>query len=145
MTLERVALLADVNLKGVMLGTQAALPLLSADGGGAIVNTASIAVHVIDLHEAVYGATKAAVAHFTKCCAGLNDSHQVRVNCVLPGVVDTPMVTRDSQWLVPLLEGIQLLAPSDIAAAVVELVEDDAAVGEARIVMNPGIDVEFPA
>lgn len=144
MPLERIALLADVNLKGVLLGTQAAIPLLGDDGGGAIVNTSSIAVHVIDVHEAVYGATKAAVLHFTKCCAGLHESHGIRVNAVLPAVVETPMVMRDSAWLLPQLEGIQLLRPADVAAAVVELIEDDTAVAEGRIVMNPGIDVDFP-
>jgi 3-oxoacyl-[acyl-carrier protein] reductase len=144
MSLERIALVADVNLKGVLLGTQAALPLLMERGGGAIVNTASIAAHVVALGEAIYGTTKAAVLHFTKCCAELHGSHGIRVNCVLPGVVDTPML-KLSPWLEPLLVGVQLLAPSDVAAAVIELIEDDSAVAEARIVMNPGVDVEFPA
>ena len=62
---------------------------------------------------------------------------------MLPGVVDTDMTnlhtgdgTRPAVWLQPILSGLTMLAPEDIAAAVVDLVRDDDAVAEARIVTN---------
>ena len=65
------------------------------------------------------------------------------VNAVLPGVVDTDMTnlhtgdgTRPRCRLQPILAGLTMLAPDDIAAAVIDLVRDDNAVAEARIVTN---------
>ena len=88
---ERCAAIVDVNLRGVVLGTQLALEPMQRSGGGVIVNTSSGAAFMPLPPQAVYAATKAGVVHFTRSCTHLAESHAVRVNCVCPGVVDTDM------------------------------------------------------
>jgi len=121
----------DVNLRAVILGTHLALPLLRRRGGGAIVHTASLAAFVGFPPDPVYAATKAGVVMFTHSLGPLA-AEGIRVNCVCPGVVNTPMLRRaqgDEQpaWLgtVPLLE------PEDIADGIVQLITDDAVAGRA--------------
>jgi NAD(P)-dependent dehydrogenase (short-subunit alcohol dehydrogenase family) len=140
--LERILKVITVNLGGVAMGTQAAIHALRKRGGGCIVNTASTAALRPMPTDPVYSATKVGVVRITESCAGLADEG-IRVNAVLPGVVDTDMAnlhtgdgTRPAVWLQPILHGLTMLAPEDIAAAVVDLIHDDSAVAEARIVAN---------
>ena len=121
----------DVNLRAVILGTHLALPLLRRRGGGTIVHTASMAAFVGFPPDPVYAATKAGVVMFTHSLGPLA-AEGIRVNCVCPGVVNTPMLRRaqgDEQpaWLgtVPLLE------PEDIADGIVQLITDDTVAGRA--------------
>lgn len=139
---ERSMAVVDVNLRGVVLGTQLALPLMQRSGGGVIVQTASGAAFMPLPPQAVYAATKAGVVHFTESCIPLRDSHGVRVNCVCPGLVETDMpheggVDGMAPWLRPTYESVNLLQPEDIAAAVLGLVKDDSKVGEILRVDNP--------
>ena len=139
---ERAAAIVDVNLRGVVLGTQLALPLMSRSGGGAVVNTASGAAFVPLPPQAVYAATKAGVVHFTKSCIPLAESHGVRVTCVCPGLVrtDMPLETgRDgvAEWLRPLWETTKLLEPEDVADAVLAMARAEDNAGEIRTVENP--------
>lgn len=130
----RVEAILDVNLRGVVLGTQMALPLMHRGGGGAIVNTASGAAFTPLPPQAVYAASKAGVVHFTRSCAALAKSHGIRVSCVCPGLVETPMI-QDSgpdgpwPWLQQVIDAVEMLQPEDIARAVVELVEDPESAG----------------
>jgi NAD(P)-dependent dehydrogenase (short-subunit alcohol dehydrogenase family) len=83
-----------VNLRGVWLCLKAELPLLLAQGGGAIVNTASIAGQKGTAEQSAYNTSKHGVIGLTRCVA-LEFKHRgVRVNAVCPGVIDTPMVQR---------------------------------------------------
>jgi NAD(P)-dependent dehydrogenase (short-subunit alcohol dehydrogenase family) len=85
----------DVNLRGVFLTGQAVARRLAADGlPGAIVNLASIAALTSDASEpsAHYNASKAGVVALTRQMAVELAPHGIRVNCVCPGVVDTPML-----------------------------------------------------
>jgi NAD(P)-dependent dehydrogenase (short-subunit alcohol dehydrogenase family) len=132
---ERCAAIVDVNLRAVVLGTQLALEPMQRSGGGVIVNTSSGAAFVPLAQQAVYAATKAGVVHFTRSCSALAESHGVRMNCVCPGLVDTPMIlgTGDdgvAPWLQPLVEAVELLRPEAVAEAVLALVRDDACVAE---------------
>ena len=90
--------------------------------------------------DPVYSATKAGVVRITESCAGLAEEG-IRVNAVLPGVVDTDMTnlhtgdgTRPARWLQPVLADVKMLSPEDVAAVVLELIRDDSAVAEARVV-----------
>ncbi len=138
----RCAAIVGVNLTGVVLGTQLALEPMKRSGGGVVVNTSSGAAHVPLPPQAVYAATKAGVVHFTKSCAPLAESHAVRVNCVCPGLVDTPMVygtgggDRPGDWLRPTFEAVTLLRPEDIANAVLDFVRDDSQIAEIVTVGN---------
>lgn len=138
---ERLLAIIDVNLRGVVVGTQLALALMKKSGGGVIVNTASGGAFVPLPPQAVYGATKAGVVHFTRSCEYLFESHGVRVNCVCPGLVDTEMVKetgdgRAADWLQPLATSVKLLDPQDIANAVLDLIRDDSKVAEVVSVDN---------
>jgi NAD(P)-dependent dehydrogenase (short-subunit alcohol dehydrogenase family) len=81
----------DLNLKSVMLVCKYAVPEMIKNGGGTIVNNASMAAyHAHPLYA--YSASKAGVVALTRCLAGGLARHNIRVNCVAPGLMDTPMV-----------------------------------------------------
>jgi 3alpha(or 20beta)-hydroxysteroid dehydrogenase len=81
-----------VNVKGVFLGLKHVLPVMVAQGKGAVVNTASLAAHIGTRHLAPYTASKHAVLGLTKTSALEVARKGVRVNAVCPGPVDTPMI-----------------------------------------------------
>jgi NAD(P)-dependent dehydrogenase (short-subunit alcohol dehydrogenase family) len=83
-----------VNARGVFLGTKYALPTMLAQGGGAIVNTASAAGLVGLKDRAAYCASKGAVIAFTKQVAVQYAGTGVRCNAICPGTVDSPWVGR---------------------------------------------------
>jgi NAD(P)-dependent dehydrogenase (short-subunit alcohol dehydrogenase family) len=82
--------LLDVNLTGTYLGMRAAIPLMRAAGRGAIVNNASVSGIVPTRNEAAYSAAKAGVISLTQSAA-LEYGPTVRVNCVAPGHIRTPL------------------------------------------------------
>jgi 3-oxoacyl-[acyl-carrier protein] reductase len=142
-SLERIAAVVAVNLGGVAMGTAEGILALRRRGGGVIVNTASTAALAPMPTDPVYSATKAAVVRIVESCAGLA-AEGIRVNAVLPGMVDTDMTmkhtgdgTRPAAWLEPIIARTTMLTPADIAAAVVELIEDDSAVARCHVVANP--------
>ncbi|HXQ58955.1 MAG TPA: SDR family oxidoreductase, partial [Acidimicrobiales bacterium] len=83
-----------VNLGAVILGTRLAIEPLRARGGGVVVNTASLGALLPLEDEPGYSATKAGVVMFTRACAALQRTHNIRVNAVLPGLVDTPLLAK---------------------------------------------------
>jgi 3-oxoacyl-[acyl-carrier protein] reductase len=132
---ERCAAIVGVNLAGVVLGTQLALDPMKRSGGGVVVNTSSGGAFIPLPPQAVYVATKAGVVHFTRSCEPVLASHGVRVNCICPGLVDTPMVleTGDgaiADWLQPVCDGVTMLQPREVAEVVIDIVRDDAKVCE---------------
>jgi NAD(P)-dependent dehydrogenase (short-subunit alcohol dehydrogenase family) len=82
----------DVNVKGVFLGLRHVLPQMIRQGGGAVVNTASVAGLVGTPGMPAYVASKHAVIGLTKTAAGEVAPQGVRVNAVCPGPVDTRMI-----------------------------------------------------
>lgn len=140
--IERIHQLVNVNVFGTFAGTRLAIDALRRRGGGAIVNTASVAGLAPMATDAVYAATKAAVILFTQSCAEVAKSDGIRVNAVLPGIVDTSMVAktgdgeRPADWLTPMLGMLHLLDPRTVAEAVIGLIRDDARAGETVIVAN---------
>ena len=138
---DRVARIVDINLRGVIVGTQLALPLMHRSGGGAIVNTASGAAMTPLPPQACYAATKAGVVHFTKSCTDLEASHQVRVSCVCPGLTTTELVQESGPdgphpWLQSVIDAVEMLTPEEIAEAVVSLIRDPASAGRILSIDN---------
>lgn len=82
----------DTNLKGVFLGCKAAIPAMRQSGGGSIVNIASVAGLIGMPQHFAYCAAKAAVIHFTKSLALDHGRENIRINCICPGGVRTPML-----------------------------------------------------
>lgn len=81
----------EVDLTGVMHGTKAAVPYLKETEGN-IVNIASIYGLVGDVGATAYNAAKGGVVNFTRSVADDLAPHNVRINAVCPGFVDTPMI-----------------------------------------------------
>lgn len=140
---EQVARVVSVNLIGVMHTCQIALPYLKASGGGSIVCTASTSALAPMAGDPIYASTKAAVVHFVKSCAGWQERHGVRINTILPGMVDTPIVgktgdgTTPAAWLKPALTALTMLRPEAIGQAMLELALDESACGTAVPILNP--------
>ena len=84
----------QVGLTAVMQATRLVLPVMQRQGGGAIVNTASISGLFADYGIAAYNAMKAAVVNFTRTVAVEYASDGIRCNCVCPGAIDTPLLQR---------------------------------------------------
>ncbi|CAN5421182.1 SDR family oxidoreductase [soil metagenome] len=80
----------EVNLKGVWLMIKHVAPEMIAAGGGSIVNTASIAAHMV-CGTAGYSASKAGVVALTRVAAVELGKHNIRVNALCPGATETPM------------------------------------------------------
>ena len=84
-----------LNLDSVMYCTRAVLPAMIAAGKGAIVNISSVAgVRHLGKPQIGYNTAKAALQQFTKTSAVLHAKDGIRMNCVLPGLMFTPMVRR---------------------------------------------------
>jgi NAD(P)-dependent dehydrogenase (short-subunit alcohol dehydrogenase family) len=109
--LKKLDLQLDINLRGLFLVTQAAIPLLRETRGW-IINLASIAGTLPTPGLATYGATKAAVIALTRSLNGELDAAGVRAIAICPGFVDTPM----AQWSG--LEQEEMIRPEDCAEVV---------------------------
>jgi NAD(P)-dependent dehydrogenase (short-subunit alcohol dehydrogenase family) len=122
-----------VNVKGVWNCLRHELPILLAQGGGAIVNTASVAGLGAAPKMSIYAASKHAVIGLTKTAAIEYARKKVRVNAVCPAVIDTEMFQRahggDEQYAA-VVAGRHPMGrvgrPEEIAAAVLFLCSDGA-------------------
>lgn len=83
-----------VNVRSVYLLSRLAIPLMRERGGGQIVNTASEAGLVGTVGFAAYSASKSAVINLTRSMAADHAREGVRVNCVCPGPIQTPLLQR---------------------------------------------------
>jgi meso-butanediol dehydrogenase/(S,S)-butanediol dehydrogenase/diacetyl reductase len=82
----------DVGLTSVFKAMKKAIPLMRANGGGAIVNTASISGLRADYGIAAYNAAKAGVINLTRVVAIEYARSGIRANCVCPGAINTPLL-----------------------------------------------------
>lgn len=89
-----------VNLRGVFLGIRYAVPEMVKTGGGSIISTSSMAASVVFPQMGPYSATKAGVLGLTRTAAVENAPHKVRVNAILPGVIDTGMTRQLPEALI---------------------------------------------
>jgi 3-oxoacyl-[acyl-carrier protein] reductase len=133
--------MSDVNLHAVVIATQIAATAMQARGGGVIVHTVSTVALGTGFYDALYAATKSGLMMFLRCCAGLQETMGVRVVGVLPGLVDTGILKTTggddyASWMHTILENKPACRPEDIAAAVIELIEDDSRVGGAWVAVR---------
>ena len=126
-----------VDLVAVIEATRKAIPLLKARGGGVIIHTASLAGLFGFQADPVYSAAKHGVVGLTRALVYLKPESNIRVNCVCPAVVNTPMVTSGINNLTGVareeaerrLKMMPMLPPEEIAGAVWDLIRDDDATG----------------
>ncbi|MBN2258148.1 MAG: SDR family oxidoreductase [Anaerolineaceae bacterium] len=85
------------NLRSVFLGAKLAHPLLKAAGGGAIVNVSSVHAIATSKDIAAYAASKGGLLALTRSMAIEFAADDIRVNAILPGAVDTPMLRAGMQ------------------------------------------------
>ena len=128
----------NVNIHGVLNGSAAGLPIMEAQGGGQIINTASIAAHMVGPTSAVYSATKYAVWAISD---GLRqESKNIRVTIISPGVVETELGSDITDDLVKsgLKELRKTALNSDaIARAVLYAVSQPEDVDVSEIIVRP--------
>jgi NAD(P)-dependent dehydrogenase (short-subunit alcohol dehydrogenase family) len=135
-TEEEWDLTVDVSLKGTYLMSKYALPHMIAQGGGVVVNTSSGWGLVGGNEAAAYCAAKGGVVLLTKAMAVDHSRQGIRINCVCPGDVDTPMLVDDARrramaWGDYLAEAAdrpmgRVGQPEEVARAVLFLASDDA-------------------
>jgi len=118
-----------VNLFGVMVGSQRAARHMAENGGGSIVNTTSIAGINPGGGLMTYRASKAAIIHVTKSIAIDVAEHGIRVNCVAPAHIPTPINTwYDIATIVRVMQPLQRQgSPRDVANAVLYLASERSA------------------
>ena len=134
----------DVNLKGAFICSQSVGRMMVKQGGGVIVNIASIAGRAAGLRDrSAYVASKAGLIGFTKECAREFAAHNIRVNAVCPGVIITEMTShlRDNEaqlkkWLEDIPLG-RLGEPDDVTGLVLFLCSD-----AARYITGQAINVD---
>jgi NAD(P)-dependent dehydrogenase (short-subunit alcohol dehydrogenase family) len=133
----------ELQIGSVFLGIKHVVPVMKRQGGGNIINNASIAGLSVGYGSMTYSTGKAGVIHMTRCLAIALGEHRIRLNCISPGGIMTPIflggrqhemaeaeVTRAMERLTALYdERIPLKragTPDDIAHAAVYLASDEA-------------------
>jgi NAD(P)-dependent dehydrogenase (short-subunit alcohol dehydrogenase family) len=82
-----------INLRGMFLCAKHVIPVMEKNGGGSIVNTSSGAALIGQPNLSAYSASKGGVLSLTKTMA-IEYAPKIRVNCICPGAIDTPMLRR---------------------------------------------------
>jgi NAD(P)-dependent dehydrogenase (short-subunit alcohol dehydrogenase family) len=124
-----------INVKAAFLAIKQVVPVMRRGGGGAILNTGSITSFIGQLGTPAYAASKGAIALLTKTLALDYGRDHIRVNCLCPGITDTPMLrehlghgpegeAKIRQRLSRVPTG-EILRPEDLARAALYLVSDD--------------------
>jgi len=128
----------DVNIKGVLWGIGAVLPVMEAQGSGQIINLGSIGALSVVPTAAVYCASKFAVRAISD---GLRqESSKIRVTCVNPGVVESELastITHAETMAVMDAYRSVALKPADIARAVRHVIEAPESVDTTEITIRP--------
>jgi 3alpha(or 20beta)-hydroxysteroid dehydrogenase len=119
-----------VNQRGTYLGMRAVMPVLEARGGGSIVNVSSVAGTRGMNYMFSYGVSKWAIRGIGRYAAVEAAAKGVRVNTILPGVIDTPMQQTNSEETIAALKQLipmqRIGRPEEVAAAALFLISDEA-------------------
>jgi NAD(P)-dependent dehydrogenase (short-subunit alcohol dehydrogenase family) len=121
----------DVNLKSAFLLSRRCIPLMAQRGGGSIILFASIHARTTAATVTPYVASKGGIVSLTRCLALEAAPHQIRVNCILPGAIATPMLLEnwgdlppEQHPLMPRIPLKRIGTPDEIARVVQFLATD---------------------
>lgn len=115
-----------VDLDGVFLVAREAIRAFQQTGGGVIVNTASMYGWVGSPGSAAYNAAKGGVVNFTRSIGLEYAEHNIRVNALCPGFIDTPIIPEESKDILKQMTPMKRLGQSEeMAKAVLFLASDD--------------------
>ena len=123
----------DLFLKAPFLGCKYAIPAMLKGGGGAIINISSAVVLRGSTFSLPYSVSKAGIVQLTKTASSQYCEQGIRVNCIVPGVIDTPgsrRVSRSPAIAAKYADGIpvgRMGVPEDVAKLALYLASDDAA------------------
>lgn len=138
----------SINVKGVWLGMKYAIPEMLKSGGGSIINAASIAADAAQRGSCIYAASKGAVISMSRVTAVEYADKNIRVNCIKPGDIRTPMLlgVLDDAGIKRVVAGIpqgRLGEPEEVAQVALFLASDDAShiTGE-KITVDGGIEAD---
>ncbi|MCX7357285.1 MAG: glucose 1-dehydrogenase [Alphaproteobacteria bacterium] len=138
-TAETFDAVMHLHVRAAMFGIKHAAPIMRAQGGGSIISTASIAGLQLGYGPYLYSVAKAAIKHMTTIAAGELGPSNIRVNCICPGFIATPIFARAiglaTQVADQTVQGVAEVAkhaqpipkagmPSDIAEAALFLASD---------------------
>jgi NAD(P)-dependent dehydrogenase (short-subunit alcohol dehydrogenase family) len=112
----------DLNLVTAAIVTKYALPLLAAGGGGPIVHVSSRVATEKGENGFAYSVSKLGVIRLVEAAAAEGRAHGVRVNCIMPSIIDTPA----NRAAMPSAKHDRWPKPSELAAVLAFLVSDDA-------------------
>jgi len=137
----------DINIKGTFLCCKYAIPAMLRGGGGSIINVASSVVLKGSTFSLPYSVSKAGVAQLTKTASNQYCSQGIRVNCVLPGLIDSPGSQRVEgamgvfdQMVAEIPVG-RVGTPEDVAHLMLYLASDESAfVSGSSFVVDGGRD-----
>jgi NAD(P)-dependent dehydrogenase (short-subunit alcohol dehydrogenase family) len=141
-TVEAMRANYEVNVIGQFLGMKTVIPGMMAAGGGAIVNVASVWGWTGIKNNVAYQTAKAAALMLSKNAAVTYAPHKIRINCVLPGYVDTPMsrtvTEEDAKMLMEFTPLGRRAKPEEMAPMFVFLASDESSFVAAANFMNDG-------
>ncbi len=142
----------DVNLRGVLLATYYAIPVIERSGGGVIVQTASSAALTPHPMHPIYAATKAGVLNFTRSLTHLEEESNIRVNCICPALVRTNLAENAAELMSEVerkpfvrhresVSELPHLSPKVVAESVLMLVRDETLNGKACHITSEAVEI----
>jgi short-subunit dehydrogenase len=124
-----------VNLRAPIGLVRLAAPAMASQGGGTIVNVASAAARETPAGEAVYAATKAGLLAFTRAAFAELRQSGIKVAVIMPGLVDTSLIPENKR-----LDRRLMLAPDDVAVAVLQIVNSPMRACPVEVALEPQLD-----
>ena len=132
----------DINAKGAFLGTKHAIPEMRNAGGGSMINISSVAAlgQGDMVTSCTYGMSKAAMRNLTKSTAVQYAREGIRVNSILPGIIETMMTADRAQELLNKIPLGRLAQPEDVAYGALYLASDESSfVTGSDLVIDAGV------
>lgn len=136
----------DVDVKSIYLTSKYFVPYMIANGGGTIVNTASVSGMLGDYNMAAYNAAKGAVVNMVRAMALDYGKYNIRVNNVCPSACATPMFLSNPQEVIELFNEVnplkRICTPDEVAKAMYFLASDDSSsCNGVNLPISGGLDI----